>query len=151
MSLGFSSNFNAADFKSGISLKVERINQALTQILTEVGRDAVIDGKGTETYTDRTGNLRNSIAYGVARNGVQAGDQITQVTVGDGTNAGAALVESVIEQKKESTHVLAIVAGMNYAPYVEARGFDVLTSAIEIAKAKFGTQMNELRVKLQAP
>ena len=97
------------------------------------------------SYTDRTGNLRNSIGYVV----VQYGRIVTEdFSIGSGhgeakTQARAYALEVARNLPANKTY-LVWVAGMEYAKYVEAKGFDVLEgsgnwieSTAEKLKAEF--------------
>lgn len=80
-------------------------------------------------YIDDTGNLRQSIGYLVAKDG--------KVLKSDLKNANAEnLASSVLNDHKEGI-VLIMVAGMEYAESVTAKGYDVLSSAAITAKVKF--------------
>lgn len=79
-------------------------------------------------YIDQTGNLRSSIGYLVTKDN-QVFEQYFS-----GNEAGK------ITQEKAYNHargrkgiVLIVIAGMNYATYVESRGYNVITSAEMIA------------------
>ena len=77
-------------------------------------------------YTDRTGILRNFVGYIVLLNSVEKSKSNI-----------SALNQKLIEELKSKYPkdlVLIVVAGMNYAAYVEAKGFNVLSSAELMAK-----------------
>lgn len=87
-------------------------------------------------WQDQTGNLRSSIGYMISRMGrlfserrlnkwpqKSAKDGVPL----DGAKRGEALCRSIGEQTTGMT--LVMVAGMNYAIYVESKGRDVITGA----------------------
>jgi len=77
-------------------------------------------------FQDITGNLRNSVGYVVLLNSVEKSKSNI-----------SALNQKLIEELKNKYPkdlVLIVVAGMNYAAYVEAKGFNVLSSAELMAK-----------------
>ncbi len=97
------------------------------------------------SYTDRTGNLRNSIGYVV----VQYGRIVTE-NFGIGSSHEEAKSKArtyalnVARELPANKTYLVWVAGMEYAKYVEAKGFDVLEgsgnwveSTAEKLKAEF--------------
>lgn len=101
--------------------------------------DAVNHARTTDTYKDRTGNLRSSIGYVLYFNGqlvhenfqmsgVRMGGSNTEAKGSKGTKSGRDLAHEVA-LKHPTGFVAVIVAGMNYALFVEAKGFDVLTGA----------------------
>lgn len=113
--------------------------------LASVGERVVKYAREHGTYTDRTGDLRNSIGYLV----VQYGRIITEnFSIGSGHEKGkqearAHAIEVARELPPSKTY-LVWVAGMEYARYVEAIGFDVIEgsgnwveSTAETLKAEF--------------
>lgn len=104
------------------------------------------------SYKDQTGNLRSSTGYVIVKNG--------QIIEGSGFNKvppkkiypgdsyiGAEEVHS-FAQKLASEFprgiVLIVVAGMNYAAHVEAKGYDVLTSSEILANRIVPQMLNQL-------
>lgn len=86
-------------------------------------------------YIDWTANLRSSIGYVVLWDGkvVQQSDfspvRGKRGTSGvEGTRQGREFLQKLIDENGEGL-VLIVVAGMPYAAYVEALGYDVLDSA----------------------
>lgn len=86
-------------------------------------------------YIDWTANLRSSIGYVVLWDGrviVQSDFSPIKGHRGtsgiDGTKRGRAFLQQLIS-KNSTGLVLIVVAGMPYAAYVEALGYDVLDSA----------------------
>ncbi len=120
-----------ADFAGGYNAKVR---QVLINTLFYVGESCIREARDHGKYTDRTGNLRSSIGYSVVEDGVTLRDSAPQSFSGpEGSGAqGAENGKSFLETVKSSHNkglVLIVTAGMNYAVYVEARGYNVLTSA----------------------
>ncbi|WP_288896887.1 hypothetical protein [uncultured Capnocytophaga sp.] len=106
-------------------IKEKYINEATNKFI-EVGERCIIEARDNGAYTDRTGNLRNSVGYVVLLNSVEKSKSNI-----------SALNQKLIEELKSKYPkdlVLIVVAGMNYAAYVEAKGFNVLSSAELIAK-----------------
>lgn len=82
-------------------------------------------------YVDRTGNLRSSIGYAILDDGELVGvPKVVRVTKGgkDGAPIARAYLRELQSEYKEGL-VLVVVAGMDYAAYVQAKGYDVLSSA----------------------
>lgn len=85
--------------------------------------------KQTNTYKDQTGNLRSSIGYILYHNGKEISRQFEIVKDGgDGIRKGGALARDVASEYNKG-FVAVVVAGMNYAAYVEAKGKDVITGS----------------------
>lgn len=117
-------NFSIERFADNV---VENIIQKVINAFLELGERCVAQARDKGSYQDRTGNLRNSIGYVVLRDGVKVG----------GSNPirqeGKKFLEE-LSSKYRNGIVLIIVAGMNYATYVETRNYDVLTSAELLAE-----------------
>jgi hypothetical protein len=78
-------------------------------------------------YQDRTKNLRSSIGYFVLKDGQIVNSKI------EGTSMGTATSKVVLASIPKSGYQLIGVAGMEYASYVESRGYNVITSQKEVA------------------
>ena len=95
--------------------------------LSVLGERVVKYAREHGSYTNRTGNLRNSIGYVI----VQYGRIVTEnFSVGGGHGEAKAQARTyaidVARKLPASKTYLVWVAGMEYAKYVEAKGFDVL-------------------------
>lgn len=111
-------------FFAQISEQVDRLEAAALYGLCYVGERCVVEARSNGRYIDRTGNLRSSIGYAVVKDGV------LYKVGGLASNAGEArdLIEKLASENSKGI-VLIVVAGMNYACYVEAIGLNVITSA----------------------
>lgn len=102
--------------------KVAAFTEHLTRQLYYIGEAALKAAREKGSYTDRTGNLRNSTGYVVA-----IGGRI--VTVGGFDKAQGLPFAKELALSTAADGVLVVCAGMKYATYVSARGYDVLDSA----------------------
>ena len=84
-------------------------------------------------YIDWTANLRSSIGYVVISEG--------RVVAGEGSDEGRRFAESLLSKFATSIY-LVVVAGMKYASYVSAKGYDVLDSA-ELLAEKLAKELLE--------
>lgn len=94
----------------------------------------ITPGHSTGGYDDQTGNLRSSIGYRILKDGQRKQDGGFKSVGGDEgeSNANDALNE-FSSQCNANGWTLLIVAGMNYAEYVQAKGYNVLhLTAIEL-------------------
>lgn len=111
--------------KEYLRTKVKTFEKDLLSKLSYIGESAIRiarEKKETNDYTDRTGNLRNSTGYVIALDG--------EIVSSAGFLAGDG--QAYAEELSRTTRgkaVLVVCAGMNYASYVSARGYDVLDSA----------------------
>ena len=83
---------------------------------------------GPGEYLDDTANLRNSIGYFVLLDGV-----IVRGRVEGGGESQTAAQEVLQSVPKIRGYQLVGVAGMNYASYLESKGFNVITSQAMVA------------------
>jgi hypothetical protein len=102
--------------------------------LTYAGEEGVKNARINGNYIDQTGNLRSSIGYAVVKDG-----QIVQQSfekAGSGSDGDTGLRESKrlvskLSSKLSTGIVLVLVAGMDYALYVEnIKSKDVLSGAV---------------------
>lgn len=96
----------------------------LQQLGEKVVKYARNDESSARHYTDRTGNLRSSIGYVV----VQEGRVVAESFNGnnEGSTTGRKYAIDVASGLPKNKTYLVWVAGMDYARYVEAMGFDVI-------------------------
>ena len=113
--------------------EAERVERLTIRALSYFGEQCVIrvrDRGGDKSWYDQSGNLRSSVGYVIAHNGsiIQYSD-FNQVKQGsEGVKVGKDLAEE-LARRYPNDYVLVIVAGMNYAEYVEAMdNKDVLAS-----------------------
>lgn len=94
--------------------------------LAYIGEEIVNEARLSGNYIDRTGNLRSSIGYIVVNNGVIMNRNYKLVKGGeDGMLKGQSVAEQAATEHSKGI-VLIVTAGMQYALYVEAMGYDVL-------------------------
>lgn len=115
--------------------KIQRIKQSLYARLMYVGEMALTEARTNHRYQDQTGNLTSSIGYAIIDNGrVIRQSSFEQVKQGSqGGNKGKQHMKSIMAKNKQGI-VFIMVAGMNYASYVEAMSLNVLDSAEMMAK-----------------
>jgi hypothetical protein len=130
----------------------------MTEAFIMACTEAVNRARSTDTYKDRTNNLRSSIGFALYYDGRMIHQDFA--TNGTGTGGGGAvsfitkegkeisfnasssgdtsgqkgmligeILSNKVAQQYTSGFVAVIVAGMHYALYVEAKGYDVLTGS----------------------
>jgi len=119
----------------------KRFEKAIIFTLQSLGESLVSYAEDNHNYTDRTGNLTNSIGYVVVQNKEVIINGIKQYG-----EAGSAAYKIAIKLASETsaTFSLIIVAGMNYAAYVEAKGYNVILPAELKSKTDFPATMQRL-------
>lgn len=105
----------------------DRLEKATVYMLQCMGEELARYAKDQHNYQDQTGNLTNSIGYAVVKQGkiLNYGGEIQP---GEGAAEGLKVAEQMAA-KLPNSFSLIIVAGMNYAAYVEARGYNVILPA----------------------
>ncbi|MGE9615653.1 MAG: hypothetical protein ACQPRI_05065 [Solitalea-like symbiont of Tyrophagus putrescentiae] len=110
----------------------------------------------------RTGNLQNSIGYVVVKKGIVISSgsfgnikRIAALAVkSDGLNISGAKqgleVANRIARGCQNDYTLIIVAGMNYAAYVEAKGYNVILPAELKAKIDIPKEFKRITRQLNA-
>lgn len=103
----------------------EEYDRKAVEWLSVLGERVVKYAREHGSYTDRTGNLRNSIGYVVVQDGKIAMENFSDGYAEAQQKARSRALEVARELPPSKTY-LVWVAGMEYARYVEAKGFDVL-------------------------
>lgn len=118
------------DFMTELQEEVDAVGDTVDSALRYACMKVITDARQNGPYTDRTGNLRHSLGYAIIDDGMITDKQIANI---EGSDA-----QKAVEQ--EAGHMTGIkgavvVAGMPYASFVEAKGYDVLTgSALNLEK-----------------
>ena len=118
------------DFQNIMMEPLKIFNEELVRSFAALGEGAVkkIRNKTKEeSWTDRTGNLRSSIGYEVFNhNDKMVNYDFPKVLEGsEGQEEGKALIDELSKNYQDGVTLL-LVAGMEYAEYVERKGYDVL-------------------------
>lgn len=98
--------------------------------LEYIGEEFVNRARMVNSYEDQSGNLRSSIGYIIAKNGRSIRrNYVDTGGANDGVTEGLNLADEAATLNSNGI-VLIVTAGMNYALYVEAMGYDVLSGSI---------------------
>lgn len=105
--------------------------RVIANVLCYVGEQCITEARNGGRYEDQTGNLRSSIGYAVLMNGqVIQSDSVDKIKNGDeGVSEGLQYLQERVRKASKKGVCLIVIAGMNYAEYVEAKGYVVLSSA----------------------
>lgn len=157
--------------------RVEYVENTIEfQLINAVGPMTVVNAREKSTFQDQTGNLRSSMGFVLAKDGkiLETGG-FTQVQ-GNGENMAIVSFktkegkevnfhakgisgdghEGLVNGKQYAEelarnagkgYVLIIVAGMNYAGYVESKGFDVLTQTGTYLESEVKTLIDDVLKK----
>lgn len=113
-------------------------------IVSKIGEDALTIARDEHVYHAQSGNLQSSCGFTVTLDGINMTQTAFTPKPGDaapdgvtGSKAGKAYMEKCLEKKLNKGLSLIMVAGMNYAGYVEDWGGDVLKSAEAYIRREF--------------
>lgn len=140
--MGLEPKFTKAQIDTYLRSKMEAIHQAIINRLIYLGEACVREARGNHSYIDRTGNLTSSMGYVVVSNG-----RIV-TTAGFGGRKGGTTGREFAKNLAAKTakgYALYVVAGMNYAAYVEAKGYNVLTTAEIFAEKQLPIMLEQLK------
>lgn len=136
--MGIKAIFSLSALRKRAEQIIEEEHRKMLRILSRAGEIAVNEAKLQGNYENHTHNLRNSIGYGVYYNGVPMGAQF-----GVNTERSRAVAEQAVQGTRG--YALVVVAGMQYALYVESKGYDVLTRAEQLSERIVPYLLNQLK------
>jgi len=138
-----------AEIDDYIRKQTANYEKALIRVMLKVGEDCITIAKLNNTYQDQTGNLRSSIGYLLVKDGViinQGG--FDEYGFGnediDGKAEGSVYAKSLVARYPFGV-ALIVVAGMKYAGYVEAMGYDVLSGTELYANERVNYLLKQLQ------
>ncbi|WP_271700811.1 hypothetical protein [Barnesiella intestinihominis] len=130
--------------------EAERVERLTIRALSKLGEQCVTkirDRAGDKSWYDQTGNLRSSVGYVIAHNkNIIQYSTFNQVKQGsEGVKTGKDLAEE-LAKRYSNNYVLIVVAGMNYAEFVEAMdNKDVLASTELWAREQVPLMLEKLK------
>ena len=129
--MAITSDYNKGDAEKEFWKIQEEIDQEIIRAMSYAGEKFVRDARSmTKTqggFGDVTGNLRSSIGYFILKDG----DIIKKDFTGSGIGEQNAMTELLFLSNKEGFQMIGI-AGMNYASYVESKGYNVITLQADV-------------------
>ena len=125
--------------------KLERLRRALIRNLQVIGERCVNKARRGGSYTDQTGNLRSSVGYVITVDGsIFYSSDFPVVKNGDeGAKKGQEFIRKLAGEFPSGI-CLIVVAGMEYAAYVSAKGYDVLDGSELLADELTGKMLRKL-------
>ena len=130
--------------------ETERVERLTIRALSKLGEQCVTkirDRAGDKSWYDQTGNLRSSVGYVIAHNkNIIQYSTFNQVKQGsEGVKTGKDLAKE-LAIRYSNNYVLIVVAGMNYAEFVEAMdNKDVLASTELWAREQVPLMLEKLK------
>lgn len=133
----------------------ETIHDAIVDALADVGEyltEQIRNGNLSEWLND-TGNLRSSIGYAVGKRGktVRISDFDVVLDGSEGSQRGKELAEKLVDDYSSYDYTLILVAGEEYAVYVEAIENKIVLSSglLYIQKELIGILRERINEALQ--
>lgn len=127
--MAITQRFDIGKLFAGVRAKVDIITDSVLDALQMACLEVTNNAKALSTYKDQTHYLRSSIGFVV----FDHGEKIAETFTSTGGEAGSAGVEAGREIAEEAAKqytneiVAVIVAGADYALYVESKGYDVIS------------------------
>lgn len=125
--------------------RLELLRRATLRQFAYLGELCVNQARSAGSYRDQTGNLRSSVGYVVSVDGrvVQQSGFSAVKGGGSGSHSGANYAKQLAGRFPKGISLI-VVAGMNYAAYVSAKGYDVLDSSQLLAERQVGRILTQL-------
>lgn len=146
--MGIKANFTKDDVRNRFDAFLNEIKKKQIDRLNRLGEMCLIEARNNKGYMMQTGALLSSTGYKVFVDGVAVHSQFDAAS---GAESGAAATgmkagQDIADRVGKGTKgvVLVVVAGMNYAAYVEARGYNVLSSAEHLAQRELPRMLEKL-------
>lgn len=146
--MGIKANFTREDVRKRFDAFLSEIEKKQIDRLKKLGEMCLIEARNSKGYMMQTGALLSSTGYQVFVDGVAVHTQFDAASSAEsgaaatGMKAGQGIAERVGKGTKGVA--LVVVAGMNYAAYVEAKGYNVLSSAEHLAERELPRMLEKL-------
>lgn len=137
--------FSMDEVKAKLERDLQILNKLILNKLHVLGEKCVNHARLIPAeigYHDRTGALRASTGYSIFKDGILV-DNNYKGNNEQGIAVGKQVAVDVSANYPKGW-VLVVVAGMEYALYVESTGRDVLTSAEQLAKTEMPKMIKQL-------
>jgi hypothetical protein len=142
--MALKSNFNESRFNREVQNQADKLNEKILNSFIMAGEQFVIDARSQGQdhalgqYMDRTGNLRNSIGYYVYHNG----ELVKEKSIGNAVE-NKQIIQDFINHKGFQ---LIGIAGMNYASFVESKGYNVISYQADVCMINLAGYLEKLEV-----
>lgn len=141
-------NFTKDDVRKRFDAFLNEIEKKQIARLQRLGEMCLVEARTNKGYMMQTGALLSSTGYEVFVDGVAIHSQFDAASGAEsnaaetGIKSGQSIAETIGKGKKGIA--LVVVAGMNYAAYVEAKGYNVLSSAEHLAERELPRMLEKL-------
>lgn len=141
-------NFTKDDVRKRFDAFLNEIEKKQIARLQRLGEMCLVEARTNKGYMMQTGALLSSTGYDVFVDGVAIHSQFDAASGAEsnaaemGIKSGQSIAETIGKGTKGIA--LVVVAGMNYAAYVEAKGYNVLSSAEHLAERELPRMLEKL-------
>ena len=141
-------NFTKDDVRKRFDAFLNEIEKKQIARLQRLGEMCLVEARTNKGYMMQTGALLSSTGYEVFVDGVAIHSQFDAASGAEsnaaetGIKSGQSIAETIGKGTKDIA--LVVVAGMNYAAYVEAKGYNVLSSAEHLAERELPRMLEKL-------
>ena len=152
-------NYNSEDFENELNRQKGQLYKQILNAFITAGENFIINAReqggehGMGQYEDVTANLRNSVAYFVIYDGEiiignKSGDKPGKKKEGKLSSSEiASMNEGLIKDFIKPTGFQLIgIAGMNYASYVESKGYNVISYQADICLVVLAGYLENLKL-----
>lgn len=152
--MGITSSFNRDEMRHRFDAFLDETEKLQIEVLQELGEMCVKEMRLNKGYKMQTGALLSSSGYSVFKDGVaihtvfKAASGAKREAAEKGMKVGKSLADKVGNETKGLS--LVVVAGMNYAVYVESKGKNVIESAERLAQRELPRMLLELISNVKA-
>lgn len=148
--MGIKPAFSKADLDARMRKFSNAIEMAIIKRMQYLGESCVKHAREyaqSDGFIDRTGKLRSSIGYILFKNGIPFYESFPGANV-EGVSEGKRLALEVGGKQKTGISIV-VVAGMNYASYVEDyHGKNVLKKTELKARAELPEMLRKLKINI---
>lgn len=140
--------FTKDDVRKRFDAFLNEIEKKQIARLQRLGEMCLVEARTNKGYMMQTGALLSSTGYEVFVDGVAIHSQFDAASGAEsnaaetGIKSGQSIAETIGKGTKGIA--LVVVAGMNYAAYVEAKGYNVLSSAEHLAERELPRMLEKL-------
>lgn len=141
-------NFTKDDVRKRFDAFLNEVEKKQIARLQRLGEMCLVEARTNKGYMMQTGALLSSTGYEVFVDGVAIHSQFDAASGAEsnaaemGIKSGQSIAETIGKGTKGIA--LVVVAGMNYAAYVEAKGYNVLSSAEHLAERELPRMLEKL-------
>lgn len=148
--MGLRPKFTNADIDAYVMEQYQEAEKKLIEVMQFVGEGFIKEARSMTkqmgSFGDRTGNLRSSIGYVIAKDGNVLEETVYVSDKGTDRRTGVKTGERFMDEisKGEGLNLYG-VAGMEYAEAVESRGYNVISVQTDMALVELKQILSELK------